>query len=198
MSRVIVIEFVTLDGVVQDPDGSQGFEQGGWIFRFGPEAVAGDRFNLGEVLDTGALLLGRHTWELFTKIWPGRADDFSAKMNAVPKLVVSRSADQVTGWQNSTVLEQDLATAVRERKQTQDVMVMGSISVVRALMADDLIDEYRLMVFPVVLGAGERLFPDGSPPVDLTLASAEAAGVAARLTYTRPRGAPGYAPGHQR
>src|SRR5579862_6584793 len=142
MSRVIVIEFVTLDGVVQDPDGSQGFEQGGWIFRYGPEAVAGDRFNLGELLDTGTLLLGRHTWELFTKIWPGRGDDFSAKMNAVPKLVVSRSADQVTGWQNSTVLEQDLATAVRERKQVQDVMVMGSISVVRALMADDLVDEY--------------------------------------------------------
>ena len=96
MSRVVVIEFVSLDGVMHDPDGSEGSRQGGWAFRYGPEAVAGDKFGLGEVLDTGVMLLGRRTWQLFAKIWPGRDDEFSAKMNAMPKLVVSRSLEQAT------------------------------------------------------------------------------------------------------
>lgn len=186
MSRVIVIEFVSLDGVMQDPDGREGFSRGGWAFRYGPEAVAGDKFNLGEILDTGTLLLGRRTWQLFAKIWPGRDDEFSAKMNAVPKLVVSRSLDQATGWQNSTVLRGDLVATVREHKQARDTMIAGSASIVRTLMASDLIDEYRLLVFPLVLGTGERLFPEGAPPMDLTLTSAQTAGPAVRLTYTRP------------
>jgi dihydrofolate reductase len=186
MGRVIVIEFVSLDGVTQDPDGSGGSRQGGWAFRFGPEAVAGDKFNLGEVLDTGTLLLGRNTWQLFAKIWPGRHDDFSAKMNAIPKLVASRSMNQADEWQNSTVLNGDLVATVRERKQAHDVVVTGSTSVVRTLMANDLIDEYRLLVFPLVLGEGERLFPDGTTPIDLILTSAETAGAAVRLIYTRP------------
>jgi dihydrofolate reductase len=185
MSRVIVIEFVSLDGVTQDPDGSEGTSQGGWAFRYGPEAVAGDKFRLGEVLDTGTLLLGRRTWELFATIWPGRSDEFSAKMNAMPKLVASRSLAQATAWQNSTVLAGDLAATVRERKQAHDIVVTGSASVVRTLMASDLVDEYRLLVFPLVLGTGERLFPDGAPPVDLALVSAQTAGPAVRLTYTR-------------
>jgi len=104
MSRVIVIEFVSLDGVMHDPDGSEGSAQGGWAFRYGPEAVAGDKFRLGEVLDTGTMLLGRRTWQLFAKIWPGRDDPFSAKLNAMPKLVVSRSLEDAAEWQNSTVL----------------------------------------------------------------------------------------------
>jgi dihydrofolate reductase len=185
VSRVIVIEFVSLDGVTQDPDGSEGTLQGGWAFRYGPEAVAGDKFRLGEVLDTGTLLLGRRTWELFATIWPGRSDEFSAKMNAMPKLVASRYLAQASGWQNSTVLKGDLAATVRERKQAHDIVVTGSASVVRTLMASDLVDEYRLLVFPLVLGAGERLFPDGTPPVDLALVSAQTAGPAVRLTYTR-------------
>jgi dihydrofolate reductase len=185
MSRVIVIAFVTLDGVVQDPDGSEGSRQGGWAFRYGPEAVAGDKFNMGEVLDTGTLLLGRRTWQLFAKIWPGRDDEFSAKMNAMPKLVASRSLDRASGWQNSTVLEGDLVATVRERRQAHDIVVAGSVSIVRTLMANDLVDEYRLLVFPLVLGAGERLFPDGTPPIDLTLTSAQTAGPAVRLIYAR-------------
>jgi dihydrofolate reductase len=185
MSRVIVIEFVSLDGVMQDPDGSEGSSQGGWAFRYGPEAVAGDKFGLGEVLDTGTMLLGRRTWQLFSKIWPDRDDEFSAKMNAMPKLVVSRSMDRATEWQNSTVLEGDVVAAVRERKRTRDIMVTGSASVVRTLMAHDLVDEYRLIVFPIVLGAGTRLFPDGTP-IDLNLVSVQTAGPAVRLIYTRP------------
>jgi dihydrofolate reductase len=185
MSRVIVIEFVSLDGVMQDPDGSEGSSQGGWAFRYGPEAVAGDKFGLGEVLDTGTMLLGRRTWQLFSKIWPDRDDEFSAKMNAMPKLVVSRSMDRATEWQNSTVLEGDVVAAVRERKRARDIMVTGSASVVRTLMAHDLVDEYRLIVFPIVLGAGTRLFPDGTP-IDLNLVSVQTAGPAVRLIYTRP------------
>ena len=186
MGRVIVIEFVSLDGIMQDPDGREGTRRGGWAFRYGPEAVAGDKFNMGEILHTGTLLLGRRTWQLFTTIWPGRDDEFSAKMNAMPKLVASRSLDRATGWQNSSVLSGDLVATVREHKQAHDIVVTGSASVVRTLMANDLVDEYRLLVFPLVLGAGERLFPDGTPPMDLTLAAAETAGAALRLTYTRP------------
>jgi dihydrofolate reductase len=186
MSRVIVIEFVSLDGVVEDPDGSAGTKQGGWMFRYGHEWVGNNPFALGEELESGALLLGRQTWQLFAKIWPGRDDPFSAKMNAMPKLVVSRSLEQADGWQNSAVLPGDLATAVRQHKRAQDILVMGSTSVVRALIANDLVDEYRLIVFPLVLGEGERMFPDGTAPANLALVSAQTVGPAVRLSYARP------------
>ena len=185
MSRLIVVEFTSLDGVMHDPDGSDGSPQGGWVFRYGPEAVANDPFGLGEVLDTGALLLGRRTWELFAKIWPGRDDPFSAKMNAMPKLVVSRSLDHATDWQNSAVLQDDLVAEVRKRKQTRDIVIMGSASLVHALAAHGEVDEYRLLVFPLILGAGTRLFPDGTAAADLALVSAGTRGAAVRLVYTR-------------
>ena len=185
MNRVIVIEFMSLDGVVQDPDGNEGFSQGGWAFRYGPEPISNDPFALGEVLDTGALLLGRRTWEMFAKIWPGRDDPFSAQMNALPKLVVSRSLEHAAEWKNSTVVQGDLAAVAQERKRTQDIMVMGSASVVRTLIASDLVDEYRLIVFPLILGEGTRLFPDGTAPANLALASAQTTGPAVRLIYTR-------------
>ncbi len=191
MSRVIVIEFVSVDGIMEDPDGSDGSAQGGWAFRYGPQAVAGDKFGLGEVLDTGTMLLGRRTWQLFAGIWPGRDDEFSARLNAMPKLVASRSLDQADAWQNSAVLGGDLLAAVRERKQAHDIVVAGSASIVRALAADDLVDEYRILVFPLVLGTGERLFPDGSQPADLALVTAETVGSALRLVYTRQAGTPG-------
>jgi dihydrofolate reductase len=185
MSYVIVIEFVSLDGVIQDPDGNEGFPQGGWAFRYGPEPVTDDPFGLSEVLETGALLLGRRTWQMFAGIWPGRDDPFSAQMNAMPKLVMSRSLEDTGGWQNSAVLRGDLVTEVEKRKAEQDIVVMGSASVVHALIAAGLVDEYRLLVFPVVLGAGTRLFPDGTAPADLALVSAGTRGAAARLVYTR-------------
>src|SRR6202161_4811874 len=101
MNRVIVIQFVSLDGVTHDPDGNEGSALGGWAFRCGPEAVSGDPFGLGEVLDAGPLLLGRRTWELFAKIWPGRDTPFAQRMNAVPKLVLSRTLTDASAWSNS-------------------------------------------------------------------------------------------------
>lgn len=190
MGRVIVIQFITLDGIVEDPDGSGGTARGGWAFRYGPESVAGDKFKMGEVMETGAMLLGRATWQLFSNIWPGRSDEFSTRMNRMPKLVVSRSLETVGAWSNSTLLEGDLVEEVSKRKPAQDLVVSGSGSVVRPLMEHDLVDEYRLLVFPVVLGEGKRLFPTGIAPLDLEVVSAEQSGAATLLTYRRASGRP--------
>jgi dihydrofolate reductase len=184
MGKVIVIEFATLDGVVEDPDGQGGTPGGGWAFRYGPEAVAGDKFNLGAVLDTGVMLLGRRTWDLFATMWPGRDDPFSRKMNAIEKLVASRKPDQLEGWANSALLSGDLVAEVRQLKNERDVVVTGSLGVVDELRAHDLVDEFRLLVFPLVLGAGRRLFEPGRP-ADLDLRSAERVGQAVRLVYGR-------------
>ncbi|MEV0830043.1 dihydrofolate reductase family protein [Nonomuraea rubra] len=180
---VIVIEFITLDGIVSDPDGSAGTPAGGWAFRHGPETVAGDKFRLGGVLDAGVLLLGRGTWQLFSRLWPGRDDPFSARMNAVPKLVASRTLTDTSAWAGSRVIDGDLVDAVKGEQR--DVIITGSLSVVRALMAEDLIDEYRLLIFPTLLGTGDRLFPAGGPPRHLECLSAERAGAAVLTRYGR-------------
>jgi dihydrofolate reductase len=185
MRRVIVVEFVSLDGVMEDPDGVEATKEGGWIFRDGPAAVAGDKFRLGEMLDTGALLLGRATWQHFTTIWPSRTDEFSTRMNRILKLVASRSLDRVDGWENSTLVRGDLVEEVVRRKAVQDVIVMGSRSVVQTLMAHDLVDEYRLHVFPTVLGEGRRLFDAHIAPVELELAVAERVGPTVFMVYRR-------------
>ena len=179
---VSVIEFITLAGIVTDPDGSGGTPGGGWAFRYGREAIAGDMFRLGSVLDEGALLLGRKTWELFSRIWPGRDDPFSARMNAVPKLVATRTLPATPAWANSQLVDGDVIDAVK--RQQRDVIIMGSLSIVHTLMANDLIDEYRLLTFPTVLGTGKRLFPAG-PPADLELVSAGQAGAAVLTRYRR-------------
>jgi dihydrofolate reductase len=180
---VIVIEFITLDGIVTDPDGSGGTPAGGWAFRHGPEAVAGDKFRLGSVLDEGVLLLGRKTWELFSGIWPGRDDPFSARMNAASKLVATRTLTGTSAWANSQVVDGDVIDAVK--RQRRDVIITGSLSIVHALIASDLVDEYRLLTFPTILGTGERLFPAGGPPVDLELVSAGPSGAAVLSRYRR-------------
>ena len=184
MNRVIVIQFITLDGVVEDPDGSDGTPAGGWAFRFGPEAVAGDKFRLGPRLDTGAILVGRRTWELFAKIWPGRTDDFLAKLNAAPKLVASRTLTDVSAWANSTLIEGSLSEEVVRQRNDRDVIVMGSLGVAHHLMREDLVDEYRLLIFPTVLGAGRRLFDaPGARSGNLTLTSVAQSGAAALLYF---------------
>jgi dihydrofolate reductase len=178
---VIVIEFITVDGIVTDLDGRDGTPAGGWAFRHGPEMVGGDRFRIGTVLDSGVLLLGRKTWEMFSQIWPGRDDPFSARMNAVPKLVASRTLAGTSAWANSRVIDGDPADVVKHEER--DVVVMGSVSVVHALMAGNLVDEYRLLTFPTIAGAGERLFPAGGPPAYLRCLTAEQSGVAALTCF---------------
>jgi dihydrofolate reductase len=180
---VIVIQFITLDGIVSDPDGSGGTPTGGWAFRHGPETVAGDKFRLGSVLDEGVMLLGRTTWQLFSGLWPGRDDPFSARMNAVPKLVASRTLTDASAWANSRPINGGLVDTVRHERR--DVIITGSLSVVRALMAEDLIDEYRLLIFPTILGTGQRLFPAGGPPAYLECVSAERSGAAVLTRYRR-------------
>ncbi|KOX19210.1 riboflavin biosynthesis protein RibD [Saccharothrix sp. NRRL B-16348] len=185
MNNLIVVEFITLDGVVEDPDGSEATPNGGWAFRHGPEPITGDKFELGSLLDTGVLLLGRTTWELFAKLWPSRTDPYSTKMNNIPKLVASRSLTSTEKWQNSSLIEDDLVTSVRRHKAEQDVIVTGSVSVVQTLAQHDLIDEYRLMVLPTVVGKGLRLFSEDTPPVDLRRTSILEKGAAALTYYTK-------------
>jgi dihydrofolate reductase len=180
---VIVIEFITLDGIVSDPDGRGGTPTGGWAFRHGPETVAGDKFRLGSALDDGVMLLGRATWQLFSRLWPARDDPFSARMNAVPKLVASHTLTDASAWVNSRVIDGDLVDAVKH--EPRDVIITGSLSVVHALMAEDLIDEYRLLTFPTILGTGQRLFPAAGPPAYLECQSAELTGAAVLARYER-------------
>jgi dihydrofolate reductase len=180
---VIVIQFITLDGIVSDPDGSGKTPTGGWAFRHGPETVAGDKFRLGSTLDEGVMLLGRTTWQLFSRLWPRRDDPFSARMNAVPKLVASATLTDTSAWANSRLVEGDLVDTVRHERR--DIIITGSLSVVRRLMAADLIDEYRLLTFPTVLGTGQRLFPADGPPAYLETLSAERVGAAVLAGYRR-------------
>jgi dihydrofolate reductase len=164
MSKLIVSEFVTLDGVMEDPGGSEGFDRGGWAFKFerGPE---GDKFKVDEALAADALLLGRKTYEGFAEAWPSRTDEagFADKMNTMPKFVVSTTLDEPE-WNNSTVIKGDVAAEVSRLKQDpdQDLLVYGSGELLGALLQHDLVDELRLMVFPVILGSGKRLFADGT------------------------------------
>jgi dihydrofolate reductase len=183
MGRVSVIEFVSIDGVIEDPAGSEGFEHGGWAFRFGPEAVAGDKFKLGSLMETGSLVLGRATWELFAEIWPGRDDEFAKQMNAIPKLVASSSHPDLDRWSNSAVLEGDLVEEVTARKRSTDLVICGSASVVGSLSEQDLIDEIRLLVFPIIIGSGRRLFDYLRKPLELKLNHIEQSGAAALLVY---------------
>src|ERR671937_990025 len=164
MGNVVVSEFVTVDGVMEDPGGAEGFERGGWAFQFdrGPE---GDKFKLDEVLAADAMLLGRKTYEAFAAAWPSRTDEvgFAEKMNTMPKFVVSTTLESAD-WNNSTIVKDDVAAAVSQLKQQPggDLLVAGSAQLVQTLMQHDLVDEFRLMVFPVVLGAGKRLFADAT------------------------------------
>jgi dihydrofolate reductase len=153
------------------------------MFGHGPEVVAGDRFKLGTSLDEGVLLLGRNTWEQFARLWPGRDTPFALRMNAASKLVASRTLTDVSAWANSRVLDGDLVDAVK--RERRDVVVMGSLGVVRTLMAEDLVDEYRLVTLPTVVGTGGRLFPADASPVHLECLAVERAGPAVLARYGR-------------
>ena len=186
MGSIVVTEFVSLDGVMEDPGGSENFKYGGWSFEFS-RGDEGDRFKLDETMRSAALLLGRRTYEGFAEAWPSREGEFADRFNTMPKYVVSSTLED-PGWTNTTVLKGDVAEEVAKLKEEQDgeVVVHGSAQLVQALLENDLVDELRLMVFPVVLGAGRRLFGDTSDKKTLELVDSQVVGDGvAILTYRR-------------
>jgi len=155
---------VSLDGVVQDPDGQEGFRLGGWFVEFGGQDLeAWNKVALDDALGAEAWLLGRRSYEFFGARWRPRSGELADRLNSMPKYIVS-STLQDPAWNNSTVLEGDVVTAVAKLKQRLDgeIVVPASYQLARTLIAHDLVDELRLVVFPVVLGAGERLFGETS------------------------------------
>ena len=176
MGRIVVTEFVSLDGVMEDPGGSEEFRHGGWSFEFS-RGEEGDRFKLDEAMGAGALLLGRVTYEGFAEAWPSRDGEFADKFNEMPKYVVSSTLENPE-WNNSTVLGGDLVEEVSKLRQEidGDIVVHGSARLAQALLEHDLVDELRLMVFPVVLGRGRRLFGETSEKKALRLSSSMTVG----------------------
>jgi dihydrofolate reductase len=188
MGRIVVTEFVSLDGVIEDPGGSESFKHGAWSFEI-DRGEEGDKFKLDETRSSEALLLGRVTYEGFAKAWPSRDGEFADKFNAMPKYVVS-STLQEPEWNNSTVLKGDVVQEVAELKQELDgnIVVHGSAQLVQTLVEHDLVDELRLMVYPVVLGAGKRLFGETSDKKPLRLVGSQVVGDGVTvLTYEPTR-----------
>ena len=186
MGRIVVTEFVSLDGVMEDPGGAEGFKYGGWTFEIS-RGDEGDRFKLDETMASDALLLGRVTYEGFAAAWPSREGEFADKFNQMPKYVVSSTLGEPE-WENSTVLRGDLAEEVAQLKAKHDgdVVVHGSAQLVQGLLDQDLVDEVRLMVFPVVLGAGKRLFGETSDKKRFALVDSKTVGEGvAILVYGR-------------
>jgi len=189
MGKIVVTEFISLDGVVEDPGGSEDYSRGGWAFEFA-RGEEGDKFKMDELVEAEAQLLGRVTYEGFAAAWPERDDEagFAKKMNEMPKYVVSGTLER-PAWQNTTVLSGEVAEAVAQLRVEVDgiVLVAGSATLVQALVEHDLVDELRLMVFPVLLGKGKRLFPEGEAKRALRLTEAKTVGDGvAILRYERP------------
>ena len=173
MRKLIVTEFVSLDGVMEAPGGEPGYPHSGWVFDFmGPEQ---QRFKLEETLEAEALLLGRVTYEGFASAWPEREGEFAEKMNSMPKHVVTSTLEELA-WSNSTPLQGELVGAVTALKEGDGgpILVAGSGSLVHALIESDLVDELRLMVFPVILGSGIRIFPESAEKKTWDLANTQA------------------------
>lgn len=158
MGKIVVTEFVSIDGVMEDPGGSENFKHGAWTFEFS-RGDEGDQFKLDETSEAAAQLLGRVTFEGFAEAWPSRTGEFADKFNEMPKYVLSSTLDE-PDWNNSTVLKGDPVEVVSKLRREQDgvILVAGSAQLVQMLLDNDLVDELRLMVFPVVLGSGKRLF----------------------------------------
>lgn len=186
MGDVIVIQFSTLDGVVSDPDGRWGSGYGGWAFRFGQGPVSDDKFRLGTRMEQGVQLYGRRTWEHFARVWPSRTGNYAQLMNAVPKRVATRTGIDAAAWSNSAAIDGETLGWVSDERTRRDVVVIGSLSLVHALAAADLVDEYRLITFPTVVGEGDRLFPAGTP-ADFRFTAVEPVDAAALTVLRRDR-----------
>lgn len=176
MRRIVVSEFLTVDGVMQDPGGAEGFERGGWARQFnrGPE---GDKFKMDELMAADSMLLGRVTYQGFAAAWPSMTGDFADKMNSMAKHVVSTTL-QNPAWSNSRLITSNIPDELRKLKTLPgaDILVAGSGQLVQALMQNDLVDEYRLMIFPILLGKGKRLFRDGFDKLPVRLVEAKTVG----------------------
>jgi dihydrofolate reductase len=188
MGKIVATEFISLDGVIEDPGGAEDFAHGGWTFEI-DRGEEGDRFKMGELEEAEAQLLGRVTYEGFAAAWPSMEDDqgFAEKMNSMPKYVYSTTIENAD-WNNTTVLSGDFAADIARARDEIDgvILVAGSARLVQGLIANDLLDELRLMVFPVVLGGGKRLFADDGGKVPLKLADARTVGAGIQLvTYER-------------
>ena len=188
VGRIVVTEFVSLDGVMEDPGGSEDFEHGGWTFEI-EQGEEGGKFKLEETFGSDALLLGRVTYEGFAAAWPERDGEFADKFNNMHKYVVSSTLGDPE-WNNTTVLRGDLVGEVEKLKREQDgdIVVHGSARLVQALIEHDLVDELRLMVYPVVLGSGKRLFGDTSDGKRLRLVESKVVGDGVSILIYRPAG----------
>jgi dihydrofolate reductase len=186
VGRIVVTEFVSLDGVMEAPGGGESFRHGGWSFEVN-RGDEGDKFKLDETVSSEALLLGRVTYEGFAAAWPSREGEFADKFNTMPKYVVSSTLDEPE-WNNSTVLKGDIAEEVAKLKQEQegDIVVHGSARLVQTLIELDLVDEFRLMVFPVVLGSGKRLFGETSDKKPLRLVDSKVVGDGVAILIYEP------------
>jgi dihydrofolate reductase len=192
MGKIIISENVSLDGVIQDPAGNEGFQRGGWVGRVGDQGrEEAAQVLLEEALGTEAMLLGRRSYEFFAARWPSRTGALADRLNSKPKYVVS-STLQDPAWNNTTVLKGNVVNEVSKLKQqlAGDIVVPASFQLVRTLIEHDLADELRLMIYPVVLGAGERLFGETSDKKPLRLISTRTVGNdLAYLTYQPVRDA---------
>jgi dihydrofolate reductase len=186
VGRIVVTEFVSLDGVMEDPGGAESFEHGGWTFQI-DRGAEGNQFKLDETMASAALLLGRVTYEGFAAAWPSRKGEFADKFNMMPKYVVSSTLES-PAWTNTTVLKGELPEEAGKLKREidGDIVVHGSARLVQALLEHDLVDELRLMVFPVVLGSGKRLFDRTSGKKPLKLVESKVVGDGVAILIYRP------------
>ena len=190
MGKIVISENVSLDGVIEDPTGAEGLSVGGWFWET-DRGQDGEKFTLDKTLGTEALLLGRRSYEFFAATWRSRGGELADKMNSVPKYVVSSTLED-PDWNNSTALKGDVVDEVSKLKQklTGEIVVLGSPQLARTLIEHDLVDELRLMVYPVVLGAGARLFGQTSDKKPMRLLDTQTVGDGiAILTYERVRDA---------
>jgi dihydrofolate reductase len=176
MGKVVMSQFVSLDGVIEDPDGGEGSRVGGWVGKIKDREEV-NKVKLGEALGTEALLLGRRSYEFFAARWRSRSGDLADRLNSLPKYIVSSTLED-PDWNNSTVLRGDVVNEVSKLKQAVngDIVVYASFQLLRTLMAHDLVDEVRLMIYPVVLGAGERLFGETSDRKPMRLVDTQTVG----------------------
>ena len=186
MGKIVVTEFISLDGVVEAPGGDDGFVRGAWTFEF-DRGDDGNQFKADETMGSDALLLGRRTYEGFASAWPEREGEFADKFNTMPKFVVSSTLTDPE-WGETTVVSGDLATEIPKIRDEADgdVVVHGSIQLVQGLLDAGLVDELRLMVFPVVLGTGRKLFADADESKKFKLTDSKTVGEGVPILILEP------------